>query len=71
MKLLRFVSYYNPLERDIIQMACYDSFPGRPSKARAKVDTNCCRANLNREHVGSLLLDQWVEDKGMYKSNSM
>jgi hypothetical protein len=40
---------------------CYDSFPGRPDKAGAKMDNNCCRASLDREHVGSLSLDQWVE----------
>jgi hypothetical protein len=42
---------------------CYNSFPGRPDQARAKIDNNCCRANLSREHVRSLVLDQWVEDK--------
>jgi hypothetical protein len=36
---------------------------GRPDKAGAKIDNNCCRADLSREHVGSLLLDQWVKDK--------
>jgi len=49
----------------------YNSFPGRPSKARAEIDNNCCRVNLSREHVGFLLLDQWVEDKEMYRNNSM
>jgi len=44
-------------------MFCYDLFLGRPDKAGAEIDNNCCRANLSREHVGSLLLDQWVEDK--------
>jgi hypothetical protein len=42
---------------------CYDSFPGRPDKAGAEMENNCRRANLDREHVGSLSLDQWVEDK--------
>jgi hypothetical protein len=42
---------------------CYNWFPGRPDKAGAKIDNNCCRASLDREHVGSLSLNQWVEDK--------
>jgi hypothetical protein len=42
---------------------CYHLFLARPDKARAKMDNNCCRANLDREHMGSLSLNQWVEDK--------
>lgn len=42
---------------------CYDSFLGRPDKAGAEIDNNCHRANLDREHVGSLSLNQWVKDK--------
>jgi hypothetical protein len=44
-------------------MQCYNSFPGRPDKAGAKIDNNCCRASLDREHIGSLSLKQWVKDK--------
>jgi hypothetical protein len=47
----------------LLILMCYNLFPGRPDKAGAKIDNNCCRANLSREHVGSLLLDQWVKDK--------
>jgi hypothetical protein len=42
---------------------CYNLIPGRPDKAGAKIDNNCCRVDLSREHIGSLLLDQWVKDK--------
>jgi hypothetical protein len=44
-------------------LKCYDSFPGRPDKAGAKMENNCRRASLDREHVGSLSPDQWVKDK--------
>jgi len=41
----------------------YNLFPGRPDKARAKSDNNCCKASLDREHIGLLSPDQWIEDK--------
>jgi hypothetical protein len=47
----------------VIQNHCYDLFPGRPDKAGAEIDNNCCRMVLDREHVGSLSLNQWVKDK--------
>ena len=34
----------------------YNLFPGRPDKAGAKSDNNCCRASLDREHIWSLSL---------------
>jgi hypothetical protein len=45
------------------QWMCYSLFLGRPDKARVKIDNNCCRASLDREHIGSLSLNQWVKGK--------
>jgi hypothetical protein len=42
---------------------CYNLFLGRPDKAGTEVDNNCCMASLDKEHIGSLSLDQWVKDK--------
>ena len=53
----------NSCKHHVMMSPCHNSFPGRPYKAGAKMDNSCCRASLDREHVGSLSLDQWVKDK--------
>jgi hypothetical protein len=49
--------------RDQEREVCYNLFLRRPDKAGAKIDNNCGRASLDREHVGSLSLNQWVKGK--------